>query len=325
MSTTATTTFLELIREDLDRVEDRLRDVQQVRYQPLATVLQQLLRSGGKRLRPAVAILATKLYPADPERVTSLAASVETLHTATLIHDDVLDNALLRRGRPTLNTQWGQGATILAGDYLFARAAALAAETDNVQVVNIFAQTLMIIVDGELREIFSARDWPQIRSDYYRRISAKTASLFAASAEAGAVLCGAPQAEVQALREYGHLLGQAFQMVDDCLDFTGQAQRMGKPVGHDLHQGVITLPVIHYSMEAPAHPMLEQIASGNGMRQQAVSRLVEDIRGSSAIGSAMEEARRTASQARQALTALPESPYRIALEELARFVVQRDL
>lgn len=323
--TTATPTFLELIEEDLARVEDKLRDVQQVQYQPLALVLQRLLRSGGKRLRPAVAILATKFHPAAPGRAYSLAASVEALHTATLVHDDVIDNSLLRRGQPTLNTEWSQGATILAGDYLFARAAAFAAETDNVRVVNIFAQTLMIICDGELREIFGTRDWAEIRSDYYRRISAKTASLFAAAAEAGAVLSGASEAEITALRQYGHLLGQAFQMIDDVLDFTGHAGRLGKPVGHDLHQGIITLPVIYYSLEAPAHPLLDELAAGNGMRDKVAGHLVEEIRASSAINSALAEARQTAERARQALGILPDDEPRRALEGLTRFIVERDL
>lgn len=325
MSTPATPTLLELISGELQRVEEALQDVQDVGYEPLALVLREMLRAGGKRLRPAVAILATRFHGSEPEKVTLLAASVETLHTATLVHDDVIDNSLLRRGRPTLNARWSQGATILAGDYLFARAADFAARTDNVRVVRIFAHTLMVICDGELREIFGSRDWAQIRSDYERRISAKTASLFAAAAEAGAVLSGAPEPEVQALRHYGQRLGMAFQMVDDILDFSGRRERLGKPVGHDLHQGVITLPVICYSQITDGHPLLEEIAAGNGVAEAAVRELVEEIRSSPAIPTAMEEARQQSQAALAALEPLPHGETRDALEEVARYVVEREV
>lgn len=314
---------LDFIAEDLSAVEAKLQDVQQVDYPPLAAVLQGLLRAGGKRLRPAVAILATRFHRAPPARVHSLAASVEMLHTATLVHDDVIDNALLRRGRPTLNASWSQGATILAGDYLFARAAAFAADTQNVRVVSIFARTLMIICDGELREIFGSRSWEQIRRDYERRIEAKTASLFAAAAEAGAVLSGAPEEQAQALRRYGQELGMAFQMVDDVLDFAGEAERLGKPVGRDLRQGIITLPVILYSRRVGQHPLLEQIAAGNGAAEETVAELVEEIRASPAIAEALEVAREHSQRAVAALSPLPAHPARDALQEIAQFVVRR--
>ena len=171
-----------------------------------------------------------------------MAAAVETLHNATLVHDDLIDNALVRRGMTTLNAVWNKGATVLAGDYLFARAAGFAAETENVRVVQLFAETLRIICEGELRQLFSARQWRQAKEDYYPRIFAKTASLFASATRSGAILGGASPEQEQALYDYGHHLGMAFQIVDDILDYSGDEATLGKPVGGDLRQGIVTLP-----------------------------------------------------------------------------------
>jgi geranylgeranyl pyrophosphate synthase len=198
--------IFELIREDLECVERKMREVSHIEYEQLRATLDYLLGSGGKRLRPALVVLSSKFYPTDAEKVTCLAAAVETLHTATLIHDDLIDNAFLRRGNPTLNTMWTSAATVLTGDYLFARAAAFAAETKSVRVISIFAQTLMTICSGELNQIFGDNEGQLTREYYYKRIYSKTASLFAASAEAGALLGEAPQTEAQALRDYGYNL-----------------------------------------------------------------------------------------------------------------------
>ena len=205
------------------------------------------------------------------EKVAALAAAVETLHTATLVHDDLIDNALLRRGNPTLNAMWTSAATVLTGDYLFARAAAFAAETESVRVISIFAQTLMTICSGELNQIFGSdggQPTATAREYYYQRIYSKTASLFAASAEAGALLGEAPQTEAQALRDYGHNLGMAFQIVDDVLDFAGSEGDLGKPIGSDLRQGIITLPTIHFLEDVihdlKGHPHLRTHPRGPG-------------------------------------------------------------
>ncbi|MGD8516176.1 MAG: polyprenyl synthetase family protein, partial [Anaerolineae bacterium] len=184
--------LLEPLAADLELVEQKMQEPVHPEYPQLAMVLQGLLDSGGKRLRPALALLAGRLYPAEKEKLVSLAASVELLHTATLVHDDLIDGALVRRGNATLNARWSAGATVLAGDYLFARAASLAAETQSVRVMDIFSQTLMTICTGELRQIFDRNDVPQLvdeqdwataLSRYDVRINAKTASLFAAATE----------------------------------------------------------------------------------------------------------------------------------------------
>ena len=224
-------------------------------FAPLATAFVDLIGSGGKRMRPALALLTAELNgPASwREAAISLAAAVEMLHTATLVHDDVIDDALLRRGAPTLNASWTKGATVLAGNFMFGRAAYFAAETGNMRVIDIFSETLQEIVNGELRQLFARHDYEQDKQEYFQRIYAKTASLFCAATEGAAVLSGLPDDRVKLLRDFGYNLGMAFQIVDDILDFTGDDDTLGKPAGSDLRQGVLTLPFFYY-LRSQAHP-----------------------------------------------------------------------
>ena len=315
--------IFEIIREDLERVERKMREVSPIEYEQLKATLDYLLGSGGKRLRPALVLLSSKFYPTDAEKVVSLAAAVETLHTATLIHDDLIDNSFLRRGNPTLNTLWNRAATVLTGDYLFARAAAFAAETESVRVVSIFAQTLMSICNGELNQIFGSDEGQLTREYYYQRIYSKTASLFAASTEAGSLLSGAPELEAQALRDYGHNLGMAFQIVDDVLDFAGNEGDLGKPIGSDLRQGIITLPTIYFLEAHSGDEIVTRVLSSRAEGDDEVQAAVEVIKESGAIESSMTEAQRFVAKSRDALSALPHNEYRQAMLDLADFVVER--
>src|SRR5512143_1944145 len=249
-----TLAVLDPIKDDLGRVEAKLREtpqIQDVEFDLVSEAIGHLLGSGGKRIRPSLALLAGRLYPADRQKIVSLAAAVEMLHTATLVHDDVVDGSLLRRGSPTLNARWSPGATILTGDYVFARAADLAAQTDNVRVMRIFARTLMTIVSGALRQQFSDAQIRQTREDYFKRIYAKTASMFELSTEAAGVLINASEDQIQALKDFGHDLGLAFEIMDDVLDLVGDTSQLGKPVAHDLREGIVTLPVIEYLSMQP--------------------------------------------------------------------------
>ena len=315
--------IFEFIHEELERVEQKMREVSRIEYEQLRATLDYLLGGGGKRLRPALVLLSSKFYPADAEKVTSLAAAVETLHTATLIHDDLIDHAFLRRGNPTLNALWNSAATVLTGDYLFARAAAFAAETESVQVVSIFAQTLMTICSGELNQIFGGDRGQLTREYYYQRIYSKTASLFAASTEAGAVMGEAPPTEVQALRDYGYNLGMAFQTVDDILDFAGNEGELGKPIGSDLRQGIVTLPTICFLEAHPEDKTVSTVLSAQGKRDDEIRAAVEAIKESGAIESSTAEARGFAARSRDALSILPHNKYRQAMLDLADFVVER--
>jgi geranylgeranyl pyrophosphate synthase len=270
--------------------------------------------------------MASNFYPVDKEKSYALAASVELLHTATLVHDDLIDHSLFRRGLPTLNASWSPGATILTGDYLFARSAELAAETDNVRVVRIFAQTLMIIVGGELQQLFNdGHGRVPTREEYQQRIYAKTASLFAAGGETGGVLCGAPEPEIQALRNFGYHLGMAFQIVDDILDFRGDEDRLGKPVANDLRQGIATLPVMLFSDKSPNHPTILKAVRREPVSDKEIMAVVDQIRASGSVEAAMEEARRYVRQAQSYLSSLPDNPYRQAMHRIADYTVSRDL
>lgn len=314
---------LALVHDELALVEEKLRATARIDHPWLEDVLRFALGPGGKRLRPAVAVLASKFHPVDLDKVISLAAAIETLHTATLVHDDVIDQSIVRRGNPTLNIVAGTAATILSGDYLFARSAELAAATENTRVVSIFARTLMTLCAGEIRQTLGNPSEPNLEN-YLQRIYGKTASLFEASGETAAVLSGAPDGEVEALRHYGYHLGMAFQIIDDVLDFTGDEKTLGKPAGADLRSGLATLPVLHYLELAPGDQDIRRVLAGergNGL----VARAVERIRNSAAVPASVDQARDFIKRAKAALAPLPANPYRQALADLADFVVERTM
>jgi len=313
---------LALVSEDLVQVERKMREAPHADIEPLASALDTILASGGKRVRPALALLANRFYHPPTDKVIYLAAAVEMLHTATLVHDDLIDDALLRRGNPTLNAVWSSGATVLTGDFLFAWAANLATQTENFRVMSIFSQTIMVICSGELGQLFR-RPWrEQTRQDYDRRIYAKTASLFAGATEAAAVLADAPEPEIRSLSDYGRQLGMAFQIVDDVLDFVGSSQEMGKPVGSDMRQGIVTLPTLYYLGQHPNDELLAQVLDGHA-NDGIVEAVIARIRGAGAVQAAMRDARAHVQRAQAALDDFPANGYRQAMLDLAEFIVQR--
>jgi geranylgeranyl pyrophosphate synthase len=317
--------ILDLVRDDLLRVETKMREMGMGAYGPLAEAFLHLLGSGGKRLRPALALTAYRFFdqPAS-DRAIALSAAVETLHNATLVHDDLIDGALLRRGSTTLNAVWGKGATVLAGDYLFARSAGFAAETENVLVVQLFAETLRIICDGELRQLFSTHQWRQPKDSYYKRIFAKTASLFSAATRSAAILAGAPEDMERALYDFGYHYGMAFQIVDDILDFTGNETVLGKPVGSDLRQGIITLPMFYYLEGHPEPETLLSRLADHERNGSELAAVIASVRVSDAVKKATDEAAEFAAKAKMDLRVLPAGPCRQAFAELADSVVTRD-
>jgi geranylgeranyl pyrophosphate synthase len=311
------------IDRELEVVEEKLRQAADAEHAQLAEVLRYLLDSGGKRIRPAVVILASKFHEHDVSKVLPLAAAVEMLHTATLVHDDLLDGSLLRRGNATLNAKLSAGAVILVGDYLFARAADLAAATESVPVVSIFSKTLMTICRGEITHAFDEDGWRRTKEGYFHSTYSKTASLFAASAESGALLSGAGSATVRSLRDYGCNLGMAFQIVDDILDFVGDEAEMGKPIGSDLRQGTVTLPLLLYFEEHPKHDLLSAVFEEPEGREERIQSLVDLVRDSPAIESAREEARRFTMEAKEALRDLSANQYRQVMLDLADYLLER--
>ncbi len=292
-------------------------------YHPdLGTAMELLISAGGKRVRPALTILAGKMLGGQEECLITLATAIELLHTATLVHDDLIDGALLRRGMPTLNSKWTPATTVLTGDFIFARAAKLAAETENLRVMKLFSHTLSIIVEGEIVQLLNSRCTAD-RDNYMKRIYAKTASLFETSALSAAYLGNADDSTAEQLRRFGREIGTAFQIVDDILDFTGDQATVGKPVGSDLRQGIVTLPVILFTEANPNDPHARMLREGSCLNDQQVDRILDAIRKSSAIRAAHQEAVAYVERGLNALRILPPSEERFALEELANYIIER--
>lgn len=319
----STAAFLDVVRPDLERVEATLHNMVHADYPLLANILNDLFSRGGKRLRPAVVFLAAGFGPYDVDKLTSLAAAVEMTHTATLVHDDLIDNSLMRRGSPTVNTLWHGGIVVLVGDYLFAKAAELAAQVELVSIGRLFAQTLAIITEGELRQAFTTRSVQAAEEHYFEWIYAKTASLFAASAEAGAIMSEQMPEAQASLRAYGKNLGMAFQVVDDILDFVGNEHELGKPVGSDLRQGTVTLPTIYYLRDHPGDEDVQHVLNGTATDEGHVARVIQAIHDSPAIPRAYERAKSFVAAACGALDRFPDNAHRRAMIALAEDSVER--
>ncbi len=320
-----TTSISAPIQDRLQEVELHMRAQAKDAHPDLAAALQHLIDAGGKRVRPTITILTGELLNAAPDKLLDLAAAVEMLHTATLVHDDLIDGALLRRGMPTINANWTPAATVLTGDFIFARAAKLAAATGSVEVMDMFAEALTIIVDGEINQQFISKGLAN-RDDYYRRIYAKTASLFELASGASALLADdETDEEREAARLFGYELGMAFQIMDDVLDFTAAQKKLGKPVGNDLRNGLITLPAIYYYEANPADEDMDSVIRRNGHSRDQLDRLVNNIRKSDSISQAIDEAEAFVNRALMHLDKLPARPQREALEDLSRYIITRDL
>ena len=314
--------FQSQVQELLPEVEARMRSLADG-YQPeLGNALHQLLDAGGKRVRPTLALLVAGMLNVPHDLSITLAAAVEVLHTATLVHDDLIDGAMLRRGNPTLNAKWNSAATILAGDFLFSQAAWLGAQVGSVEVMQMFAKTLSVIVDGEIKQIFTRHNFPS-RSEYKQGIYAKTASMFELAANSPAYLMNVVDEYGERLRAYGYGVGMAFQTVDDILDFSSDTQTLGKPVASDLRIGLITLPTLLFAEMNPKDSRVLKLKRGEHLEDAEVEALLGGIRGSGAVQRAHDEAGLFVSNALDALDHLPACPERYALAELANYVTER--
>jgi geranylgeranyl pyrophosphate synthase len=288
----------------------------------LRAALEHLLAAGGKRIRPTLGLLVGNMLGAPLEKLVTLGAAVELLHTATLVHDDLIDGSLLRRGMATLNARWSPPATVLTGDFLFARAAKLAAETDNLALMKLFSETLATIVNGELTQMFTSRGLIN-RDNYYKRIYAKTASLFEMTSRAASMVSPADEDKIEAMRDFGYQIGMAFQIVDDILDFNGEQAAVGKPLGSDLLNGLVTLPAIYYAEANPEDEDIMSLPNGSWTNNENMTRLVDNIRASDATKKAMFEADRHIDRALARLDTMESCAEHDALENLAKYIVDR--
>ncbi len=322
-----TSDVFEAMAADLVRVDRRLGDAAKVDFPMVSPLVEGLINTGGKRLRPLLLLLAARGFNYDLDRAITAAAGVELLHTASLVHDDNIDRAALRRGVPTLNTQLSAGAVILIGDYLFAQSAILAAATESTRIVAIFAATLADICDGQLRETLDAHRLTQDVPDYEKRIFGKTAALFAGAAEMGAVIGHAPDHAVQELRAFGRDVGMAFQIIDDVLDLREGTQILGKPAGNDLRQGVITLPVMVFAQrlapQSPDRQALEAIVAGDETSDSVINDLIVRIRQSGVLDESEKRATQYTDDARHRIDVVPDEETRDFLFDVLDLAVDR--
>ena len=319
-------TLTALTAEDMAAVNQQIIQRMESHVPLIPQLAGHIIAAGGKRLRPILTLAASRLCGYDGLRHRKLAACVEFIHTATLLHDDVVDASDLRRGGPSANALFGNEASVLVGDFLFSRAFQLMVEDGSIDVLRILSNTSAIIAEGEVLQLLTTNDSATSEQAYLEVVRAKTAELFAAACRIGAVVAGRPQAEEEALRTFGLNLGIAFQIVDDVLDYSAEQKRLGKTVGDDFREGKVTLPVIlaiHRGTEAERafwHRTLDESAQREGDFEHA-----QDIlRRHNTLRDAIDRARHYGAIARDALGLFPEHPIRKALIDIVDFTVERE-
>ncbi len=312
--------FKAIVEPELRELERRLKEVGRGGHPTFQAAVEHLFSSPGKLLRPTLVFLAARFGQGhDREVILNLAESLELVHTASLVHDDIVDRADVRRNVPTVNATWSDDVALIVGDYLFAKAYALAAVLPKPEVIAIVAQTVFALCDGELDEVTAAPTLPS-EADYFERIELKTASLYAACCQGGAILADADPEHVAALGAFGTSLGLAFQITDDVLDLVGDEEDFGKTVGRDLAEGMATLPMIY---AAERRPELAARVADRHKEPNEVLDLLRLIRATDGVERARARALALHDDAARALARLPACPEREALRELADFVVRR--
>ena len=312
------------IEQDMQRMDSQLKRSLSSIAPLVGEISHHIVGGGGKRLRPAVLLLAARACGYAGDEHLRLAAATEAVHTATLLHDDVVDRSRLRRGRPTANQVWGNEASVLVGDFVYSRATQMIVESERLDIVAVLSTAANDIAEGEVVQLANRHNPNLSEQQYFDIIRNKTARLFEASAQVGALIAKAPKARERALVRYGIHLGNAFQLIDDTLDFTGTVDAIGKNLGDDLADGKTTLPLIH----AMRHANPEQTDRiREAIRKGSLERLpdiLEAIEATGAIDYTARLAIHESEQAIDALEALDDSVFRRSLAELARFAVQRD-
>ncbi len=286
---------------------------------------QHLVDSGGKRLRPMLTLAAAMLCGYPGREHIKLAAAVEFIHTATLLHDDVVDASMLRRGKIAANIVWGNKPSILVGDFLFSRAFQLMVEAANTDVLDILANASAVIAEGEVMQLKSTNNLAIMEADYLKVVSAKTAALFAAATEAGAAIALGANERISALRDYGYNLGIAFQLIDDALDYSGRQAQMGKSVGDDFREAKVTLPVIlaYARADEEARQFWHRVIEGSRQRESDLDCAIALVEETGAIRDTRARAEQYAANACRALEVFPSGEIRDVLDAIAQFCVGR--
>lgn len=314
------------IQSDLDQVDVTFQERAASGLDILNSASMHVLGSPGKRLRTALTLLSGKLNSYRFDKLLPLSVAFEMVHLATLIHDDIVDNAMTRRGNPTVNALWGNNIAILLGDYYFAKTAGLIADINDNRIDRLFSDTVATVCEGTIMEMMTAGRINLTIESYYEKITHKTACLIAACSRGGAIVSGASDEQITQLYAYGMNLGVAFQIIDDVLDYTEDQATIGKPAGNDLRQGMVTLPLIYALQEQAQNGHQQQVhrlLNGTTSREEDISAVVNWVAKGDGVERSFSDAYSYANKAREALHAFPASPDREVLDELINFVVER--
>lgn len=315
--------FQSVVSEDFALVDQCIREQLHSDVALVSKIGQYIIQSGGKRLRPLLVLLAARAAGYKGRDHIPLAAIIEFLHTATLLHDDVVDQSDLRRGRDTANALWGNAPSVLVGDFLYSRAFQMMVNLDNLKLLKILSDATNVIAEGEVMQLMNINDASVTEAHYMEVIRCKTAMLFEASTHTAAVLTGVDKTVEQSLQDYGNYLGMAFQLVDDLLDYDGDSEAMGKNLGDDLAEGKPTLPLIFTLSEGtPEQKELVRSAIEEGGLDK-IDEIVKAVRDCGALNYTAQKAREQSDKAIACLSTLPDSEHKAAMEELARFAIAR--
>ncbi|WP_298636508.1 polyprenyl synthetase family protein [uncultured Umboniibacter sp.] len=315
--------FLDLTSSDLKQVDALILENLNSNVALVEHIGEYLVQAGGKRLRPMLSLISAKALGFEHSSVFQLATAVEFIHTATLLHDDVVDESNLRRGRDTANAKWGNAPSVLVGDFVYSRAFQLLVKIGNLDVLDILSETTNVLAEGEVLQLVNAGDASLSERDYYQVIRAKTAKLFEAACEGAAILASATTEQRQQLATFGDQLGIAFQLVDDLLDYVGNVDTMGKNVGDDLAEGKTTLPLIHAMKHASAEDAGTIRTALQTKNTDQIDDIIRIVEATGSLNYTRDAAYRAIETAKGALSTLPASAYRTALEEIADYCIAR--
>ncbi|OKO95138.1 heptaprenyl diphosphate synthase component II [Geobacillus proteiniphilus] len=310
------------LSDDLAAVEEELERTVRSEYGPLGEAALHLLQAGGKRIRPVFVLLSARFGHYDFERIKHVAVALELIHMASLVHDDVIDDADVRRGRPTIKARWSNRFAMYTGDYLFARSLERMAELDSPRAHQVLAKTIVEVCRGEIEQIKDKYRFDQPLRTYLRRIRRKTALLIAASCQLGALAAGAPEAVANRLYWFGHYVGMSFQITDDILDFTGTEEQLGKPAGSDLQQGNVTLPVLYALCDEQVRAKITAVNADTDVEEMAA--VLAAIKQTDAIERSYALSDRYLEKALRLLNELPANEARTLLHDLALYIGKRD-
>jgi octaprenyl-diphosphate synthase len=284
-----------------------------------------IISGGGKRIRPMIAVLAARALEYQGDKHVTVAALIEFIHTATLLHDDVVDESNMRRGKATANAAFGNAASILVGDFIYTRAFQMMTDLESLPVLALMSKAVNVIAEGEVLQLMNCNDPDITEESYMQVIYSKTARLFEAAAQASAMLAGGNEAQVRALQDYGRYLGTAFQLIDDLLDYDADGETLGKNTGDDLNEGKPTLPLLHAMKNgSPEQSSMIRLAIEEGNGRHLLEPVLQAMHQWGSLVYTRQRAEEEADKAIAALQILPESPYRLALEGLAHLAVKRD-